>query len=442
MGVNYFIRLLWRQFVPLLVVPILCLVLGFGYLVFATPIYSSSALLNVDVDGAQSEALSAALVSHMEAIRSNSVTSEVIDRLDLAAGAVVQLGTLDRVVGGIRERLNLDTPQELSEEEMRVAIENSVASALAVSRVGDSTLIAVTYFAGSPSDAETIANAYADVYIEDLHRRSVDTTKRRSEFLLNRIEEVRREAVASYEETQRIRARGGLELNDFQDPDARAAVLRETLAEIDEQRTSIETRLSLLDRADDLEALEAAAFQAEGGPELYYAYKDAAENLEDLKARGVAPNYVAQLQSAVDETRRDLDQLLDQTRRGLELDLAVLAARYERITDEFDSDTLQSNLRNWSEILIAEHQAGVFQNIYADHLRDLEVVYAREGVVPVRVMSRARPDIVPVAPDYKFVLVMATVIGFALGGGIALLREWRSSHGVPVPDRARSSAVS
>lgn len=427
-GPGFFVQLLRRQLVPLLLAPVLCGALGFGYLVVATPSFSSAALLNVDVGGAQSDLLNATLVSHMEEIRSNAVTSDVIDSLGLDDGVALQVGRLDRTIGAVREGLGIDEPREMSEEEIRTAIENDVASGLDVQRVGDSTLIRVTYFTGNSQDAAEMANAYADAYVDGLVRRSINSARRRAENLRSRAEEVRQEAIESYAEIQQIRLRDGLDLNDFEDPDARAAALRETLFAIEDSEAAIATSLTLLDDADDITALEAAAFQADGGPELYYAFQEATTRLEQFRERGAAPNSLAQLEASVENLRGDLGQLLNRTRRNLHVELAILAARRENIAREFDRDQIQSNLRNWSEILIAEHRAGVFQSVYADHLRELEVVYGRSGVVPVRIMARARPSPEPSAPDAKLVLVVAMMLGLALGVTIAMLREWQRSQ--------------
>lgn len=432
---GYFIRLVRRQLLPLLLAPVLCLALGFIYLVVTLPTYNSSALLNVDVGATQPEALDATLVSHMEAIRSNAVTSEVIERLGMAEGMTVSMGTLDTIISKLRSMLGIYVRTEISEEEKNTAIQEWIASALEVYRVEDSTLIRVGYYAADPIEAADIANAYVDVYIEQLVQNSTESTARRAEFLRSRIEEVKQEAVSSYQEMQEIRSRDGLELNDFENPDVRAASLREEFTQIEQSEASITTRLSLMEDTSDMDALEAAAFQAEGGPALFYALRDATETLARLQERGVAPNYVAQLEASVTDLRTDLEQLLDQERRGLELDLAILEARRQNVAGSFDREQLQSNLKNWSEIRIAEHQAGVFQNIYADHLRELEVVYGRSGVVPVRLMARARPNVEPVAPDYKLTLIMAAMIGLVIGAAIALFREWQTSQVAMVLDR-------
>ena len=426
-GPGFFLRLLRRQLAPLLLAPALCVALGVGYLVVAAPTFSSTALLKVDIGG-ESDVLDSTLVSHMESIRSNAITSDVIDSLGLDEGVSTEAGRLDRIIGALRENLGIDEPQDLSEEVLRTAIENDVVGALDVQRIGESTLIQVTYSTGNSQDAAEIANAYADAYVDDLIRRSIDSTGRRAEFLRSRAEETRQEAIASYEEIQRIRSRGGLDLNDFEDPDARAVALREALFAIDDSETAVKTNLILLEQADDITALEAAAFQAEGGPELFQAFQEATTQLERFRERGAAPDNLAQIEISVENLRGDLVQLLNRMRRNLQLELAILAARRENITREFDDDQLQSNLRNWSEILIARQQAEVFQNIHADHLRELEVVYGRKGVVPVSITARARPSPEPSSPDSKLVLVVSMMLGIALGTAIAILSEWRRSE--------------
>ena len=428
LGLRYAGQLLRRQYAFLLLVPLVSTILGVGYVIFATPIYMASALLSVDVASAPSEALSATLVSHIAGIQSSEVTSNVIDRLDLEEEVTVTIDNLDWAISAARRAFGIETVEEMSEEKLQALLIERVAAALAVERVGDSTIIRVSYFSARPRRAAEVANTYVDAYVEGLVDRSLKNTERRADFLRSRVAETKQLAASSYQEVQQIRSQDGFELQDFEDLDARVAWLREVRSEIEEAEIAIKARLSLMEDIQNLDSLEIAAFQAENGSDLYFAYKEALANLIQLRERDAAPNYVSQHEASVKQLRRNLDQAIRQKRRGLGQELAILSARRKSIDQEFGDDLSESNVLNWSKIQIAEHQAGVFQNIYADHLRELEVVYGKAGEVPVRVMAHARPSIEPSSPDYELILVLSAMMGFAVGGSIAMLREWQASH--------------
>ena len=99
----------------------------------------------------------------------------------------------------------------------------------------------------------------------------------------------------------------------------------------------------------NLDSLEVAAFQAENGSDLYFAYKEALANLIQLRERDAAPNYVSQNEASVKQLRRNLDQAIRQKRRGLGQELAILSARRKSIDQEFGDDLSESNVLNWFE---------------------------------------------------------------------------------------------
>jgi uncharacterized protein involved in exopolysaccharide biosynthesis len=340
----------------------------------------------------------------------------------------------------LRDWLGLEEREELSEAEIRMAQEEQVAAALAVERVEDSRIIRVTYTADTPDRAAEIANTYAAAYVESLADRSRRTMERRAEFLQSRVAAVEQLAASAYREARQIRSQEDREPGGFEDLDASTARLMEARSEVEAAESTISARLSLMEDTDDLEALKVAAFQAEGGSDLVAAFEQASGQLEQLRQRGAAAYLVAQLEDSVENLRRELDQLLGRTRISLEQELEVLFARRASINRDLERALSPTSRRNWSEKLIAEHQAGVLQNIYADHLRELEIVYGRSGEVPISVIARARPSIEPSWPSYKLVLMLAVVTGLVVGGAIAMLREWYASGRVARPAQSERAA--
>jgi uncharacterized protein involved in exopolysaccharide biosynthesis len=437
----YFWQLFVRQWKPLVLVPAAFLVLGFGYLVVVAPTYSSTALVGVEAGDATSDTLSATITSHTATIASNEITSEVIDRLHLADDLSVDRGRLDRLISRLRYWFGIEAQVGWSEAEIRKALEDQVASTLDVERVEDSRIIGITYTAGTPEDATAVANAYAEVYVDSLERRSREAMDRRAAFLQSRVAEVERLAASSYGEARQIRSSDGPELWGFEDLDARTAWLTQARSEIEDAEAAVSARLSLLENTDDLEARKVAAFQVEGGPELVTAYEEASEKLQQLRERGAAQYLVAQLEVSVESLQGEMDRLIARARSSLEQERKILLARSDSINGDFEQALSQSSRRNWSEVLIAEHQAGVFQNIYADHLRELEVVYGRAGVVPLSVVARARPGADPSWPSNKLVLMLAVASGLVVGVGVAMLREWQASTrsaDPALPERAQA----
>jgi succinoglycan biosynthesis transport protein ExoP len=282
----------------------------------------------------------------------------------------------------------------------------------------------VTYYALEPRLAAEVANAYVDIYAEFLRERGRQNAERRAVFIQDRISDMQEQAASSLQDVQRIRSEA-LESGGFENLDARLARLTEARAVIDEQVVALTTRLTLLEPQDDIRALEEAALQFEGGLQLVTAYANALQTLERFRARNSSSDALAAMEASADLLREDVMRAFSRERSRLEQELKILTARRENIDNEIGNALFESSRRNWSLILIEEHQAGVFQNIYADYLRELEVVYARAEFVPLRVMANAQARFEPDSPNYKLVLILSLFLGIAFGIGVAVLREWQ-----------------
>lgn len=424
----YVVRLLLRQFLPLTLAPMLIVFLGISYIVIVSPRYTSTALLRLEAGGLASDELSVDIASHMTSIASLGVTSQVIERLNLADEIAVEPGRLDRLVNGLRERFGGQVAS--SDGQRDTLVGETVLAQLWVQRVGESTIISVGYTADTPQRAADIANAYADVYVEEFTSRLRKNADRTAAFLRTRVADLERLAAESFREVHQIRAREGAELGVFEDLDALLARFSGARSEIEGAEFTIAARLSLLENVESPVSLEAAAFPAEGGPAILHAYREALDRLQSARDRGLPPDFVGEAEAAVANLRRELEILLSRERIGLQQEQRVLAARRESMVRALDDALEQSGQSNHAEMLISEHRAGVFQTIYADHLRRLETVYERAVNAPIAILSRAQPGPGPSSPNSKAVLAVSVAFGLSLGLAIAMLREWGRSRRV------------
>jgi uncharacterized protein involved in exopolysaccharide biosynthesis len=420
-------QLVRRHIVPLIVLPIVYLIAGFFYIIYATPIYTATATIEFNIDTADPTTLDAALTSHIASMRAPEVTSEVIDRFGFDTSTPLASGRLTRTIQSIRAWLGIVAIPELTEDEARAIVTDRVVQSLVVERYEESSIVHVTYYALEPRLAAEVANAYVDIYAELLRERGRQNAERRAVFIQDRIGDMQEQAASSLQDVQRIRSEA-LESGGFENLDARLARLTEARAVIDEQVVALTTRLTLLEPQDDIRALEEAALQFEGGLQLVTAYANALQTLERFRARNSSSDALAAMEASADLLREDVMRAFSRERSRLEQELKILTARRENIDNEIGNALFESSRRNWSLILIEEHQAGVFQNIYADYLRELEVVYARAEFVPLRVMANAQARFEPDSPNYKLVLILSLFLGIAFGIGVAVLREWQLSQ--------------
>jgi uncharacterized protein involved in exopolysaccharide biosynthesis len=420
-------HLVRRHIVPLLVLPLVYLLAGFIYIIYATPIYTATATIEFNIDTVDPTVLDAALTSHIASLRSPEVTSRVIDQFGFDTTTPLASGRLTRTIQSIRAWLGIVTLPELTEEEARAIVIDRVAQSLVTERYGQSSIVHVRYYALEPRLAAEVANAYVNIYTELLRERTREDSSRRAVFIQERITDVQEQAASSLQDVQRIRSEA-LESGGFENLDARLARLTEARAGIDEQVVALTTRLTLLEPQDDVAELEEAALQFEGGLQLVTAYANALQTLERFRARNSSADALEAMEASAALLREDVMRAFARERSRLEQELKILTARRENIDNEIANALFESSRRNWSRILIEEHQAGVFQNIYADYLRELETVYARSEFVPLRVMAYAQARFEPDSPNYKLVLILSLFLGIAFGLGVAVLREWQLSQ--------------
>jgi polysaccharide biosynthesis transport protein len=420
-------HLVRRHIVPLIVLPLVYLVAGFFYIIYATPIYTATATIEFNIDTVDPTVLDAALTSHIASLRSPEVTSQVIDRFGFDTSTPLASGRLTRTIQSIRAWLGIVTIPQLTEEEARAIVIDRVAGSLETERYGLSSIVLVRYYALEPRLAAEVANAYVDIYTELLRERMRASASRQAVFIQERITDVQEQAASSLQDVQRIRSEA-LESGGFENLDARLARLTEARAGIDEQVVALTTRLTLLAPEDDIVALEEAALQFEGGLQLVTAYANSLQTLERFRARNSSSDALEAMEASAALLREDVMRAFARERSRLEQELKILTARRENIDNEIGNALFESSRRNWSRILIQEHQAGVFQNIYADYLSELEAVYAQAEFVPLRVMAYAQARFEPDSPNYKLVLILSLFLGIAFGVGVAVLREWQLSQ--------------
>lgn len=437
----FIVRVLRRQFAPLIALPTTCLVLCGAYFILAPPEYAANALIFADMRELEDrDALEPLLFSYVETIRSDEITSQVIDNLPASAPLKIDRGWLGRMFGDIRIKLGFDRHHEISEAEHRTLLVNEVNKDLGVRRIRDTAIIEITYRAPSPQRAADIANVFADTFLDHIAAQSHDTSQQTLDFTRSRIEDLRLLIRASQRQAQDIRSSNGQDRGGFQDLETRISRLTVALSEIDQMQAGLVAQIRLL-KEDDDESLEAAALNVDGGAKLYLAYAAAERKLSRLKSGGANQTTLAQIEGSASALREELDRLLQQRLAGLEQELKVVVARRDSIARDLQDDLQLINSPDWSLMQTAESEAATLQNIYADYLRELEAVQKKDLTTPVSVIAPARPNPNPSWPQYKMLFLLAALGGLGIGSVIALWREWDWSAESRTPDGSGSRAA-
>ena len=147
----------------------------------------------------------ASVESEIETTKSERVVTSVVRRLNLTEDPEFVAGQ------GLARRLltifhatspsDIPAPSVSKEELLRRAI-GAVKANLRVMRLGKSYIQQIEYTSLSRDKAAAIANAFADAYIEDQLQAKFEATRRATEWLQQRIGELRKQASDAYREVQ------------------------------------------------------------------------------------------------------------------------------------------------------------------------------------------------------------------------------------------------
>lgn len=425
-----FIEAVRRQSRVLVLLPLLCLLLGFGYLVIKPSVYSATATLEFDTEGMRNENITPMFSKHITRIRSEETGQRVIERLgmDFGESRTVQPGRLERMITGLRMQLGLQNALErnVSDTEWRQFMARQIAAGLSASHVGDQ--MALTYVSETPEHAALMANTFAEVYLEVLAERARNQSEAQVEFLRARIEEINQLATAAFEDAVNTRSAANPEMAVPGFLDAQIDRLVARRSELELTATELEVQIAFIAAADstDIDQLEAVASSIENGMNLFDTYAFALARLEDRREGRANAALVAESEALVQRSREALERQLRLEQRVLERELSVVSARQENVQTQLEAALQSRAMEEQPGIRIAEQVSETLRQINADYIGQIEAAHREAGSVPARLDMIALPP-VSSTTSQRVTLLMALALGFFLAVLIASFREWRAA---------------
>src|SRR6266849_9032182 len=199
----------------------LSIVLGATYVALSPSRYTAQADMIIDtkrVTWTQTEMASenrtgqdASVESEIETTKSEKVAESVVRRLHLTedpefvgagSGLRRRIFSLFRITSGAE--------QEPSNDELMQRVLATVKENLRVTRLGRSYIEQISYTSLDRDKAATIANTFADAYIEDQLQAKFEATRRASAWLEERIGELRQQASDAYKAVQDFKSKNGI----------------------------------------------------------------------------------------------------------------------------------------------------------------------------------------------------------------------------------------
>lgn len=451
-----------RQWRVVVIAMLVAFALGIGYLLTAKPLYTAKSSLLIDRDTSKvvdqlstiGNALNNVLeddgmvLSQVELLKSDTIGLAVVDALKLPddpefnASSGSPVAAVKKMVVSLLRATGLmpaDTAAQDAESKRQAALE-TLGDSVNIERVDRSYVLDVSYTSPSPNVASKIANAISDAYLTDKLNSKYEATRRASEWLLARIDELRQKSLASDLAVQKFRTANGLVATGGTPGAAGVLVQDQQLTELNSQLIAAQAQMaqsqakydrikSIIDSGNP-GAIVSDVLASQISNELRGKFLDASKREAELSARlGPDHEQAVRLRNEMKEYQRLLFEELTRISQSYQSELDVAKARVKTLTDSVASATGASATANETQVQLREleREADTYKNLYQTFLQRYQEAIQQQSfpITEARVINRATPPDSPSKPKVPLSLALALVAGFAAGTGIGAFREFR-----------------
>jgi succinoglycan biosynthesis transport protein ExoP len=450
-----------RQYKVIAGIAIAVVLLAIGYLVAATPIYTSTADILLDsrqfaaVDIARDPANlsfnATAIESQVEVLKSEKIALAVIEKLNLTADPEFTAeGLIGKLLSTVIGRAPADPGRAGDDvEDSQLRLQRRALAyfqkRMQVKRVEKTFVLNLEFSSRSAAKAARIANAIADAYLLDHLEAKYDATRRTSLWLQERIEELRQKsshadmAVEKYKEENRLIGAKGSLVNEQQLSELNSQL---TLARAEMART--QARYDMIESLIRSKRADAAVAEELNNPvmtELRNKYLKVSKRAAELTTR-VGPSH-EQVTLLGNEMRQYEKQIFDELGRIAETyrsDLQIARSREESLSQSL-SDLMGVNAVD-NRTLVAlrekEREAESLRTLYQSFLQRYQEMAQQQSfpITEARVITRATSSLYPSSPRKLLISAIGLAGGLCLGIGFAMLREYRD-RGLRTSDQIR-----
>jgi len=382
-----------------------------------------------------------AVDSQMEILKSETIARAVVDDLNLADDPEATGRNLTSFFGSLTgavwrllgrdQSLEIDQLAPASKDELIQAAVGFVRGNLQVQRVRLTYVVEIGFQSLDPGKATRIANAVADAYILDQTQSKQTVTKRATNWLQQRMSELREQAIAADRAVQDYKTKNGIVMT------GKGTADEQQLAELTSQ--SIITRSQTLDAKAKLDHVQEVI--ASGRPEailsdsvrnevfskLRTQYVDASRRLADFAARfGKEHQAVENLSKDMQRIRNAALEELKRVAEAYKGDYevaksreAAVQARLRALTEQ-DAETRQGQ----GALQALESAAKAYRGLHETFLQRYVEATQQQSIATTeaRVLTPASLGF-KISPNSRFVMMASSALGLMAGFGAAFTRE-------------------
>ena len=440
---------LGREWRLIVFVTIFFIALGAAYVIAAPNRYTARTDMIIDTKKnvwVQNEMTSenrgvddAAVESEIETTRSEKVAGAVVRRLNLTEDP--------EFVGsgpGLKQRIfalfGLATTEKPTEDDLFQSAMGTLAANLRVNRMGRTYHEEIWYTSLDPAKAAKIANSFAEAYIEDQLEAKFGATQRASEWLQQRIGELRQQASDAYKAVQDFKSAQNIMIS----PDGKLAndveldqlgvALAKARADTSQAKAKLDRITGIMEqrsRREDFNIPDPVVTDALSSPVIL---KLRQQFLEDQNKMSEWAAKYGSNHTAVQNLRTDMftiqNSIWDEISRIAESyksEYQIAKSQEESIDKRMTEVFQKSAATRQSQVKLRELETAAtsYRNIYETFLSRFTQSVQQQSFpsTEARVVTEASPPRRPSSPKVSLTVALAAVCGLMFGIMGAVARE-------------------
>lgn len=456
-----FLQILWRRKAVVIATVFLACLIALIYLFTATPKYSAQVSIliqNKEDPFNQLAVIEAAItggagvgedvLTEVEVMRSRRLAGKVVDGLDLVNdpefnSALQPSNFFTDALSWLRpgKLLSLITPRsepDASEERRKILEREDVLDAvlrnLTVSQLGASRLLFVSFMSEDPNKAATIANALADAYIVDRLDARYEETRRATDWLSQKIADLRTGLSDKEQVVEEFRKEAGLLAGA-----TGSTLITQQVSELNAQlvvartsRAEAEARLAQIRRMAQRPGGAAAAADVLGSPVIISLLTQEAE-VKRMAAQlndeyGERHPRMISVRSELRDVQSKISAEVAKVVQKLESDVGVAQARETSLQQGLEQLKRTMAQTNTADV----HMRALEREVEADRtmlqsfmtrFEEMSAQLDLNQQSTVRILSRAIGPDRPSWPNKALVMVVTFLGSTLLGIGLVFLLE-------------------
>jgi polysaccharide biosynthesis transport protein len=437
---------------------VLAMLAGTGWILTLVPRYTANTLILLDhkrirpveevydVNAPGIDDAGSVLDSQVEVLKSENVAISVIRKLDssepeLNVKSLPKKDLFSRLRQSILQSFGGPAPasgsadgQKDSDQARLHYAADLLRSNMDIRRVPRTMVLQVAYTSPDPVKAARIANAYAEAYLADQLNAKYEATKRASDWLEQRMSELKQKAVASdlavqkYREEHNLITSGGRLVNEQQLNEINSQLI---LARAETARAEARyQRIESIIRERQTGGVVSEAIGNTVIAQLRTKYLDTSKRESEISAK-LGKDHI--LATSLREEMREYDRLmfaeLGRLAESYRSDLQIAKSKEDSLTASLQKSEALNASEN--KVLVGLHElereGDAYQKLYQSYLKRYHEALQQQTfpIIDARIITSASPPPNPSHPKKTAILLLFSVVGSLAGIAIAFYREFR-----------------